>query len=135
MGSGYSQLVFQPAEQATYGEDLENLLWIDADTPTYEDDPSKTNSNPASNQSSQRNSTEDASAQTTTSPVNAGKMPLVYYEWVGREGEKAAFTLIYCQSTTPSTDLGQLAPWLKLIRDVLNVCWDSNSSLTPSRST
>ena len=48
-------------------------------------------------------------------------MPVIYYEWKSKEGDKALHTLLYSPTTTGQTDMGKHIHWLKILRDTLHV--------------
>jgi len=53
------------------------------------------------------------------------KVPTVYHEWKGRNGESAYFTILYSSGNTE--DMGDTQAWVSTIKDVLHVnviCYD-----------
>jgi len=46
-------------------------------------------------------------------------MPALYWQWQGRDGERAQYTILY--SLGNNQDLGHSVSWLKLLSDTLHV--------------
>eukprot|EP00027_Filamoeba_sp_ATCC50430_P005842 CAMPEP_0168549252 /NCGR_PEP_ID=MMETSP0413-20121227/5003_1 /TAXON_ID=136452 /ORGANISM="Filamoeba nolandi, Strain NC-AS-23-1" /LENGTH=674 /DNA_ID=CAMNT_0008579625 /DNA_START=181 /DNA_END=2202 /DNA_ORIENTATION=+ len=102
MGGQYSSLVFQPSEHASYNPDKQgmNIVWIEDLSPKEKDK-------------------ENSHASHSSVPVSGKRIPAIFYEWKGRNGEDAYFTILYSSATTE--DLGHSVEWAKMLRDVLHV--------------
>eukprot|EP01117_Protostelium_nocturnum_P019008 TRINITY_DN8101_c0_g1_i3.p1 TRINITY_DN8101_c0_g1~~TRINITY_DN8101_c0_g1_i3.p1 ORF type:complete len:355 (-),score=89.21 TRINITY_DN8101_c0_g1_i3:77-1141(-) len=101
MGAQYSQLVFQPSPSPSYSpEDLPDIVWIE-------------NSQYAGSSNLTRGSLESSESSI------GRRIPSLFYEWKGRNGEVAHFTILL--STGNGDDLYTTKAWAEILKNALNV--------------
>jgi hypothetical protein len=135
MGNLISRLLFQPPDPPSY-KDEKHIIWLESDMPTDSKSAKKNKKKRNSNNIFQSNNSEDEDGspmgqqQSTSSSssstnfdedtVNAignGKIriPCVFLEYKGSD-----LCLLYSHGN--ATDMGQMMPYLELLRSSLKVC-------------